>query len=321
MAERERLAGAREPVADVDALAVLRDARPDRHAVQRVVLPAGGEGLREAAARLRGAGQHVGDRAAARLAAEVALEDRGDPVAPRQLDRRAVGEHDDHVVVGRRERLDQRVVRRRQPEVRPVEALGLVRLGQPDEDDDGVAAAREGDGLVEQRRVGRLVVAAVAGRVRPVAERRARVVEPVRVDAGAAGALVARLGGERADHRDVGAGRERQQPAVVLEQDGGRGGRAAGERVVRVHVVARARPRGRPRCARRARAAAPPTGPARPPRAARRPPRGRAPCRCPARSRASRGPARPPGRRPGRRSRPSPTSRCRRSPTPRAGCP
>ena len=71
-------------------------------------------------------------------------------------------------------------MRGREAQVLAVVALGLVGLGQPDEDDDRVAAAGERARLVEQRGVGRLVVAPVAGRVRPVAERGAGIVEPVR---------------------------------------------------------------------------------------------------------------------------------------------
>ena len=144
-----------------------------------MVLPAGRERLREPAAGLGRAREHVGDRAAAGLAAEVGLEDRGHAVAPGQLDGRAVRDDHDDVRVDLRHRLDERVVRGRQAQMVAVVALGLVRLGQPDEDHDRVAAARDRARLVEQGGVRCLVVAPVAGRVRSVAQRAAGVVEPV----------------------------------------------------------------------------------------------------------------------------------------------
>ena len=97
--------------------------------------------------------QHVGDRAAAGLAEQPALEDRRHAVGERQRDDAAVGEHDDGVRVDLEHRVEQFELHGGQVDVLAVVALGLGRGGQPEEHDgDVVQRCRERDGLGAQRR-------------------------------------------------------------------------------------------------------------------------------------------------------------------------
>ena len=122
----------------------------------------------------------------------------------------AVGEHDDGARVRRDHRVEQRELRGGQLDVVAVEALGLLRGRQAEEQHDGRRRPRRAAtaSAASSSDVG--AVGAVAGRERhlgAVAGERAdlveRVVEPRRVDQRGAGALVARRAGELADHGDA----------------------------------------------------------------------------------------------------------------------
>jgi hypothetical protein len=120
--------------------------------------------LCEPAARVGGAEQEVGDRAAAGLSRQPALEHgAGVPFPVRQPHRRAVGEHDDEPPVRAREPRQQRDLARRQVDVGPVEALGLVGAGQAEERHDGARALRQRDRLGGERVVVRGRADAEAG--------------------------------------------------------------------------------------------------------------------------------------------------------------
>jgi len=85
-----------------------------------------GEGLREFAARVRGAEEEVRERGAARFAREVHLQDGRDVADPGHGDGRPVLEHDDDVAPRRRDGRDERVLVRRQVQTEAVVALRLV---------------------------------------------------------------------------------------------------------------------------------------------------------------------------------------------------
>ena len=94
--------------------------------------------------------QHVGERVAPLLAREPRLQDRGDVVGPRHLDRRRRVDHDDGARVRRRDRADELVLRRRQRHRLAVVAFGLPVVVGADDAHDRVGAARERDRAVHQ---------------------------------------------------------------------------------------------------------------------------------------------------------------------------
>ena len=140
VAERERRRGIRLqpcPVADVDALGVGEHAGVGGHVGDRHLREGGGPGRGQAPAGLDRAGEHVGERGAELLAAEVALQHRGDLVGPRQHHGGAGVDDDDRARVRRDDGADEVVLAAGQVEVLAVVALGLdLRVGADDDDRD-----------------------------------------------------------------------------------------------------------------------------------------------------------------------------------------
>ena len=252
-----------EPVADVEALAVLHLARVAREVARRRAGARRRPGSsRRAARRARRPEQHVGQRRAAGLAAEVGLDQRGRPVGPGELERAAVARARRLCAGSRRARTSTRWSipagsrrSRRGPRPRSPGARG-----QADDEHDVVGRAGQRGGLAPsapgwcRRWPGRS-----RRRSGPRPARRLRRqgveqrVDPGGVDLRAAAALVAGLDGERADRpRACPSAGSGQQP-VVGEQHGARGGGAAGQGVVGVEV----RRRGRSGVAERPASAAP----------------------------------------------------------------
>jgi hypothetical protein len=138
----------------------------------------GRDRLGEAAGRVDGTGQHVGDPPTSGLPAEPRLDHRagvGQDVA--QQHRRAVGQHDHDVRVDGRDGVQGRELVGRQVHVGPVEAFGLVRRGQPDRHDHGVGRTGHPLGLGAQRVVVDGVISAVGRGERDVAVDPAELVE------------------------------------------------------------------------------------------------------------------------------------------------
>ena len=108
--------------------------------------------------RVDHAEQHVGDRAAAGLPEQPALQDRRNARVPRPgAEHAAVGEHHDRARVGGGNAFDQLQVRGRQVDVVPVGALGLAHAA--DEHERDVTGLRDRHRLGEQVLVlGRLVL-------------------------------------------------------------------------------------------------------------------------------------------------------------------
>jgi hypothetical protein len=127
-----------------------------------------------------------------------------------------------------------------QVHVDAVEVLGLVRAGQADQHDDGLGSARGLHRLRMQRVVVGGVPDAVSRGERDVLEGRGQLVkgvlDPGGVDLRAAGALVAGSARELADHGDPVAGRQRQNAALVFQQDDRLRGGGPGQLVVGVGV-------------------------------------------------------------------------------------
>ena len=165
----------------------------------------------------------------------------------------AVGQHDDGARVGGQP--PRRAARAARPGGRCRRGRSpRTRLGRQAEEDHGDVARRTAAATASARSVSGPSVPSrsVARRgVKPGRERRrsprrrARGVSSRAVSSRvglierAAAALVARRARELADDRDRRRGVERQQAAVVLEQDDAAAGHLAGERVVRVDVVRR----------------------------------------------------------------------------------
>ncbi len=127
------------PVADEDPLAVAHGAGFAGVVQQAGMLAGvGGPGDREAATRIDDARQDVRDGVPDLLAAVPGLHDRPDVVQPRELDGRSGREHDHRGGLGRCDGRDEPVVLRWQPQIRPVEALGLPFGAEPDDDDGEV---------------------------------------------------------------------------------------------------------------------------------------------------------------------------------------
>ena len=167
-AERVRhllLARVEAPVADVQALAVADvPVLAGEVQVGGVVLEAERDRLGQPPRRVDPAEEHVGDRAAARLAKQPALDDRGHRGVPRGgAEHGPVGQDHDGARVSLRDLLDQRPVRVGQVDAVPVGALGLVHAA--DEDQRDVARLRERHRLGEQVPVlGRLAPHAIGSR-------------------------------------------------------------------------------------------------------------------------------------------------------------
>ncbi len=89
------------------------------------------------------ADQYGGDRAAARLASQVRLDDGGRAVGPGHEHGCSVGEHHDGVRVRRAHGGHEVVVFGRECERSAVVALGLVDVGEPDEHDGHVGVTGE----------------------------------------------------------------------------------------------------------------------------------------------------------------------------------
>ena len=110
------------------------------------------DALRQTSGRVDDAEQHVGDRAAAGLSEQPALDDRGRAVRPSgDPHDAAVGEHDGDAGVHREHRLQQLGLGGRQFEVVAVEALRLVLARQSEEDQHVGGGLRGGDGFGDQR--------------------------------------------------------------------------------------------------------------------------------------------------------------------------
>ena len=131
-------------------LAVDRGDRPRR------APPVGGrEGGDQPAGRLDVAEQRGRDRVAALLAGQAGPQHRVDLVEPRHEHRGGGVDHHDRPAARRGDRLDQRVLRAGQAQRGLVDRLGLLLLGQPDDDDGDVGGrggrGRVGDHLVRAR--------------------------------------------------------------------------------------------------------------------------------------------------------------------------
>ncbi|GAB3111429.1 hypothetical protein GCM10027055_12000 [Janibacter alkaliphilus] len=222
-------------VADEDPFAVPDRAQlPGEAEIGRRILQPQRDGLGEAAGGRHPPPQHLGDGTAAGLPGQPALEDglRVRLDLP-QRHHAPVRQDDDHPVADRRHRTEHGELVGGQVEVGAVEALGLLGGREPEDDDDRAGRTGGGHRLVGQggvvrTRVAGTLVESVAGGVphgdalrRQLAQRRQRGLHPGGVDLRAAGALVARRLGERADDRDLG-GRvlrpERQRLRLVLQQ-------------------------------------------------------------------------------------------------------
>ncbi len=203
--------------------------------------------LGETARGVHGAVEHVGDRAAAGLAEQPALDDRGHPRREvRQAHDAAVREHDHRAGVRGDHRVGECELRGGQLDVIAVEALGLERCGHAEEEQHGLRSGCRGHRLGHEL-VGDRTVVAVAGRERHLCAGERpdlveRVVETRRVDLRRPGALVARRAGQLADDGHGCPGGDRQHGVVVLQQHDRRAGDLAGERVVNVGVVRGIRP-------------------------------------------------------------------------------
>ena len=234
-------------IADEQPLAVpdgaeLAGEGPDR----RIVRVAHGHGLGEAARGVDRAEEQIGDGAPAALAEQPTLEDGAGAVLPGvQRHDRAVGKHDDDLVVDGRHGLEQVELCGGKVQMRPVVALGLVRGRQAEEHHHHLG----GPGLLDRlrpqvgvalRRLGHESWGErdLARRADGVPDRREGVVEAGRHHLGAAGALVAGSAGELTDDGDrpAAAGVEGEDRPVVLQQHRARRRDLAGQRVVGVGV-------------------------------------------------------------------------------------
>ncbi len=191
--------------------------------------------------------EHVRDGAAHRLPQQRAVQDSGHHRGERGKPEHApVRKHRDSPRVGRRHRRGEPYLLVRQLDRGPVEALGLLRGGQAQEQHRGVGGPCRRDSLGDHRLIGARAVHREARRVghlpRHHGQRLQRRVQLGRRHVRAAAALVARFGGEHADHGERVASRQRQhRPAVgdliVLEQHDAPCRRLTGQRVMRVSVV------------------------------------------------------------------------------------
>ena len=108
----------------------------------RVVGPAHREGLRQTAAGLGVAEEHVGDGVARLLPRIPGLKHRRDVADPRHLDRPAGLQHHHGARVGARHRGDQLVLPPGQGDARQVAAFGVPLAVAPDEEQRDLGAAR-----------------------------------------------------------------------------------------------------------------------------------------------------------------------------------
>ena len=155
--------------------------------------------------------EDVGERPADALPEGESLHDRVDGVVPRlQVHDTAVGQHDDGALGDRRDRLDDREMRRGQVEASRGRSLptGPPRRGPTNT--TATSAVASGSGRFVQERLGVGIRSLrVAGRVGDVlvAERSTQLVErdveSCRVDVRAAAALELRVLGELADDSDL----------------------------------------------------------------------------------------------------------------------
>ena len=142
------------------ALGVVDDAVDGEAVRHGHVLLAGGQGPRQASARLDRAGEHGRERSAGLLAGQPPPQHGGHLVEPRQQHGRAGVDDDDGAGVRRDDAAHQLVLAGGQGEVRAVPALGLGLGVGADDDDREVGCRGRRDGLVEllvDREAGRSV--------------------------------------------------------------------------------------------------------------------------------------------------------------------
>ena len=200
-------------VADEEALAVADVALVAREVqVGRGVLQADRHRLREAAGRVGLAEEHVGDRAAAGLAAEPTFDQGLHSVLPRaDRDHRSVGQYHHQPVCCGGDGIEHGQLVGREVDVGAVVPLGLVARWEAQEQDRGVGERRLLDGFVEQRsRIDGGVVDAEAGSevdghvvAHAVSQCGEGIVDAGGVDLRAAGPLEPGGPGELPDHREV----------------------------------------------------------------------------------------------------------------------
>ena len=324
---RRDVVGVVEAVAHVERLAVLHLPRvPGEVGVGGQLRDVEGDALGQPATGFGGSEQHIGQRGATGLPAEVGLDECGGPVGPRDVDGPTVDQHDGSPRVGVEHDLGELVHPRRHPPLGAVPGLRLEPCRQPHDQDDPIRGAGDRRSLGHQGRggvAGGRVVPRGVGHLRPPGDLRGegleQGVDPGGVDLRAARPLVAGVHRERPDHGDRALGGQRQEP-VVGQQDSARGGGATGQLVMGLEVEHRLVGRLPDLLPAQRQLHHPgwPSGSRRPPRAARRRRRRRCRRRMPRTRRASRGPCRhgvPPR---GRWCRPSRTPPARRSPTRRA---
>jgi hypothetical protein len=199
-----------------------------------------GPGLGQLAGGAGFAREHVEHGASARLPAEIPV-DKGPAVAePRRFHRAARAEHHDYVRVCGGRRVQQVDLVLRQRHVRAVEALRFADLVEAEIQQHDLRFFCE-SGRLGLQRIVRAAVAAEALRTAHAGE--AACFHGVLCgvqhrgvhDAGAR-ALIARRQGEIADEGHLRPLRQRQQAALVFEQDDALPRRAAGQRMVRREI-------------------------------------------------------------------------------------
>ena len=196
-----------------------------------------GPGLGQLAAGADCAGQHIHQSARTGLTAQAAVDQRLAVFEPRGLQRGACAEQDDHIGVDSSDRSQQIQLVLRQLHVHPVEALALLDLVQTHAEQDDVGVLRQRDGFLLQGLVG-LALAVKALGIADIGQ--AALGQAVQegihldgVDGAGTGALIAGRPGKVTKDSDFLAFLQRQQRALVPEQNDALGGSAAGQRMMR----------------------------------------------------------------------------------------
>ena len=174
---------------------------------RRAVLILFGIALCELAGRVDFAAEHAEDGACARLSAQICVHDGSGAVRALQLDRAAAAQNDDDGLVQRVQKGEHLALIGGDLHIHAVDTFRLADLVQAHEEDDLVRLAGKFHRLFREFAAG-LAVALIALRVADIvdgifADAVDDVVQLGRVDDGRAGALVARVLGEVADHADL----------------------------------------------------------------------------------------------------------------------
>ena len=196
-----------------------------------------GPGLGQLAAGADRAGQHIHQSARTGLTAQAAVDQRLAVFEPRSLQRGACAEQDDHVGVDGSDRSQQIQLVLRQLHVHPVEALALLDLVQTHAEQDDIGVLRQRDGFLLQGFVG-LALAVKALGIADIGQTALgqAVQEGIHldgVDGTGTSTLIAGRLGKVTEDGDLLAFLQRQQRALVPEQNDALGSGAAGQRMMR----------------------------------------------------------------------------------------